>query len=167
MLNDVAVCIPWRAQPSRIPAYQLVRQFWERMGWPVYEADSGDGPFNRSRARNLAVRRVDSDIVILADADTLPEIAPVRKAVNTIGEEAVWPFTSFRLIDHAYVMRADFREAPAVEGESWQHGPVTGGVIVCRFLPSEPGCISAHLWKAWPMRQRARIICAPDSMQRL
>lgn len=95
----VTVCIPWRAQPSRVGPYRKVRQFWEQTGWPIVESDSNPAKrFNAAQARNNAVMQVDEGIVILADADSIPSLDNVRHAVATVGEEIIWPYTQHRYI---------------------------------------------------------------------
>jgi hypothetical protein len=84
---DVAsplVVLPWRPAPSRLDAFDRVGDWYARM-LPEFEVttiDSGDVPFNLARCRNLAVAEAGlDDVIVLNDADTLPEPEPLREAV--------------------------------------------------------------------------------------
>ncbi len=66
-------------------AFDRVRHWYARM-LPEFELatiDSGDEPFNLARCRNLAVASMPGpgDVVVLNDADTLPEPESLRAAV--------------------------------------------------------------------------------------
>jgi hypothetical protein len=78
------VVIPWRPAPSRLDAFErLQRWYAERL--PELELrtiDSGDEPFNLARCRNLAVAAAEpGQVVVLNDADTLPEPDALRAAI--------------------------------------------------------------------------------------
>lgn len=79
------VVLPWRPAPSRIDAYDRVRDWYAQMlpELRVETIDSGDDPFNLARCRNLAVAGMaDPDaVIVLGDADTLPEPEPLRAAI--------------------------------------------------------------------------------------
>lgn len=47
-----------------------------------------DGVFSRARVRNEAVRRAGEGVVVLCDADTVPEEQPLRDAVAGAAEDA-------------------------------------------------------------------------------
>jgi hypothetical protein len=105
----VTVVLPWRPQPSRVDAFERVVA-WYRQHLPEAEivtVDSGDDVFNLARCRNIGVtdaaRNADSarvadaardadahdtdaarnadEVVVIGDADTLPEIGPLRSAI--------------------------------------------------------------------------------------
>lgn len=133
----VTVCIPWRAQPSRVEPYRKVRQFWDRTGWPVIEGDSEPGErFNASQARNNAVRQVGTEFVVIADADVIPDLYNILYALDGLGEEIVWPYTRHRYIANDW--QGDPFDAPAVQLDGMppqpQEGYIewTGGVYVAR-----------------------------------
>ena len=56
----------------------------EHFGFPVIEADSDpDKPFSVAQARNNAVRRAHgADVIIVADADVVPDIGSVHAALD-------------------------------------------------------------------------------------
>lgn len=79
------VYLPWRPALSRIDAFDRVRDWYARMlpEFTLETIDSGDVPFNLARCRNLAVAQSEpDDVIVLNDADTLPEPWPLREAVE-------------------------------------------------------------------------------------
>lgn len=97
----IAVVIPWRDQESRRYAKSRVAA-WYAANLPEAEVayvDSGDEPFNLAATRNTGVRMyADHDVVILNDADTIPEIDPLRAAIEgAAGSSFVHlPYTEYR-----------------------------------------------------------------------
>lgn len=96
-MPTVEVCIPWRDHRSRRRALAFVQAWWDRHGYPVRMLDTDDDPFNLAAVRNLAVRTSTADVVILADADTIPELGPLRTAIDlaTDGRGTVLPYTEY------------------------------------------------------------------------
>ena len=84
-MSSPLVVLPWRPAPSRLDAFDRVREWYARMlpEFEVQTIDSGDDPFNLARCRNLAVAQLDDPdaVIVLNDADTLPEPEPLRAAV--------------------------------------------------------------------------------------
>jgi hypothetical protein len=111
-MPDVTVAIPWRPQPDRLAAHSRVLQFWQHHGFPVVEADSDPKqPFSLAEARNNAVRKVTTPKVIVADADTVPDIGAVYAALAN--EDGVtWPFHQYRHIPNEYATNPDLMTAP-------------------------------------------------------
>jgi hypothetical protein len=124
----VTVCMPWRAQSDRIAAHDRVRNMWEHFGFPVIEADSDpDKPFSVAQARNNAVRRAHgADVIIVADADVVPDIGSVHAALDN-PEGVVYPFETFLHIPSEWVTRADLFAAPIDQ----KYGRSVGGMFVC------------------------------------
>ena len=80
------IVIPWRAQPSRLVALEAVTG-WYRENLPAAEivlVDSDEPVFNLSRARNLGISAVadPDEVVIINDADTLPQVDALADAVT-------------------------------------------------------------------------------------
>jgi len=97
----VTVVIPWRPQPSRVPAFETVVAWW-RDALPEAEivpVDTDDEVFNLARCRNVGVARADDgEVVVVADADTLPQLEPLLAAVDaarTSGRVHL-PYTEYR-----------------------------------------------------------------------
>ena len=84
-MRPVSVILPWRPAPSRIDAFERVTAWYARMlpEFRVSTIDSPDPVFNLALCRNLAVASLDEpdDVVVLGDADTLPEPDALRAAV--------------------------------------------------------------------------------------
>lgn len=119
---SVTVCIPWRPQPTRLKPYYRVRAFWEQFGWPIIEADSDPSKrFNLAQARNNAVRQVDTEFVVVADADVIPMVANVMAALDGLGEEIVWPYTLHRYISG-----------------DWEGDPFVAPVVQLPGMPTQP-----------------------------
>lgn len=122
---DATVCIPWRPQPTRLGPYKKVRAFWEQFGWPIIEADSDPTKhFNLAQARNNAVRQVDSDVVVVSDADVIPTAANVIHAILTVGHEIIWPYTQHRYISGDW--DGDPFEAPVTQLDGMPPQPPEG-----------------------------------------
>jgi hypothetical protein len=85
----VVVVIPWRPQPSRVAAFETVTQ-WYRDNLPEARleiVDTDDSPFNLAACRNRGVATVDTDeVVVIGDADTLPEREPLLAAIAAAGD---------------------------------------------------------------------------------
>lgn len=127
-----AVCIPWRPQPDRVAAFERAKQFWTEHGHQVIAADSDPTqPFLCNQARNNAVRQADTDIVIIADGDTICENhSQITQAVDAIrdgGADIVWPFRTYRHVT------ADSLKYPHTASfnivREYRHGS-PGGIIV-------------------------------------
>ncbi|MFG6403737.1 MULTISPECIES: hypothetical protein [unclassified Microbacterium] len=83
-MNDAIVVLPWRPAASRIPAFDRVIA-WYAEQLPELEVrtvDTDDDPFVLAACRNKAMRdAADDTVVVVGDADTLPEPAPLRAAI--------------------------------------------------------------------------------------
>jgi hypothetical protein len=83
----VAIVIPWRAQPDRRYAFDVVKQ-WYKNNLPdakIILADDGKRHFCLSGCRNIGVKNAEesgADIVVINDADTLPEINPLLESID-------------------------------------------------------------------------------------
>ena len=135
MTRSITVCIPWRAQETRIGPYKKVRAFWEATGWPIIEADSAPGKrFNLAQARNNAVRQATSSHLIVTDADVLPDMSCIIDALDEIDEHVIWPYTRHKYIANDW--DGDPFQAPAVQVSGLSPQPPdgfigwTGGIYV-------------------------------------
>jgi hypothetical protein len=83
-MNEATVVLPWRPAPSRIPAFERVTA-WYAEQLPelrVTTVDTDDQPFVLAACRNRAMRdAAPGSVVIIGDADTLPEPEPLRAAI--------------------------------------------------------------------------------------
>ena len=133
-MDNATVCMPWRPQLDRIAAYDRCVRFWRENGFDVVEGDSDpEQLFSRCQARNNAARKADTEVLIFADADTLPDdISQVAEAIDAVGPngnfDLAWPFTYYRPIPEDWVHKSDLSTQPVhdeIEGS-------TGGIIVVR-----------------------------------
>lgn len=82
----VAVIVPWRPGcPYRLAAWERVRAEWDG-AWPVHTVDDGGEPFSRAASINLAIADHPADVYVIADADTLIDLAQAVAAI----ELAAW-----------------------------------------------------------------------------
>ena len=114
----VTVVIPWRPQPSRVPVFETVVAWW-RANLPEAEivpVDTDDVPFALARCRNVGLAvRPDDEVVVVADADTLPQVGPLREAVaaaRTSGRVHL-PYTAYHWLGEAG--SAQFADGVALE----------------------------------------------------
>lgn len=150
-IDDAAVCIPWRMAPDRIAAFERVMSFWKHVGAQVICADStARRPFSLSQARNRAVRKAKARKVIVADADSLPDIGAVLAALDMEG--VVYPFEEYRHIPGESVTMADLTESPVIK----QYSASCGGIMVCdRELYWELGGFDERFEPRWGYEDNA------------
>ena len=83
----VTVLVPWRPQPSRIEAFEALKAWYARHlpDAVIRTFDSDDELFNLSACRNIAISSVgdENEVVIINDADTVPELGPLLQAIET------------------------------------------------------------------------------------
>jgi hypothetical protein len=83
----LGLVIPWREQPSRIKPLEAVL-FWYKTNLADIEIFYSDRPgefWNASASRNDGVKKAQEaycDVIIINDADTLPEIEPLLEAIE-------------------------------------------------------------------------------------
>lgn len=83
----IYVIIPWREQPSRIKPFKEVMK-WFQDNLPYAVITTVDSPYefwSMSAVRNIGVRFAEehgADIVIINDADTIPELPILLEAVE-------------------------------------------------------------------------------------
>ena len=81
----VTVVLPWRPQPSRVAAFEVVRDWYAETlpGAEIRTVDSPDPVFNLAQCRNLGVAALaDDEIAVIGDADTLPQREPLLAAIE-------------------------------------------------------------------------------------
>jgi hypothetical protein len=100
---NVAVVIPWRAQPDRRYAFNIVKS-WYKENLPdakIILADDGKRHFCLSGCRNIGVKMAEdfeADVVVIGDADTIPEINPLNEAIQAAYKDGYvhLPYTQYR-----------------------------------------------------------------------
>ncbi len=97
----MTVIVPWRESPSRVPAFEALQR-WYAEYLPEFDlrtVDATDGIFNLAACRNVGVAALSSDeVVVINDADTLPEPAALREAVAAAATSGLvhLPYTEYR-----------------------------------------------------------------------
>lgn len=125
------VVMPWRSTPDRIAAYRRCAQFWVDHRYQIVVADSDScRRFNRSQARNNAVRLTSTDLVIIADADTRPaDISQINEALEVASNGlVVWPYSSYKLLPADATEVPDLAAVEPIRTYPLRHRP--GGLIV-------------------------------------
>ncbi len=94
--------IPWRPQPSRLPAFEAVVDWYRTTipGVDLMTVDSDEEIFNLSRCRNLGIGAIDdaTQVVVINDADTIPERGPLFEAIEAAATSGLvhLPYTDYR-----------------------------------------------------------------------
>jgi len=99
----VLVGIPWRSQPHRVYAHTLtLARYLELLpDARIVDVDTDHEVFCLAACRNQAVRLAEAggyDVVVLADADTLPEREPLLAAIQGAADDTRvhLPYTEYR-----------------------------------------------------------------------
>jgi hypothetical protein len=133
----VAAVIPWRGgQPDRERHHQTVRAHLRDLlpdAWHI-DADSGHTPFSRAGSRNHGVRLAQDagcDVVVICDADTLPEREPLLAAVDGAHDGRLHlPYVHFKGLSRKGTNRY-LRGVPPEQCETeLAHDHATGGCLV-------------------------------------
>jgi glycosyltransferase involved in cell wall biosynthesis len=132
----VTVVVPFRGgQVDREVAFAHTRAHLQQIvpGARLVVADTGHEPFNRSAARNAGVREAGSGVVVVCDADSLPEREPVEAAIEAAGDGLLHlPYTIFAGLTREQTLRVLLQDLPP--GDAGKPELVTtnsvGGVLV-------------------------------------
>ncbi|MFE1645985.1 hypothetical protein ACFM35_10435 [Microbacterium sp. P01] len=98
----IPVVIPWRPAPSRLDAFDRVRAWYrdELPEFAVRTIDTDDDVFVLARCRNLAVASMEDPdgVIVVNDADTLPEPEALRAAVAAASVNGLvnLPYSEYR-----------------------------------------------------------------------
>lgn len=102
IVKMVTVLIPWRPQPSRLAAFESVA-LWYRQNLPgvdLRSLDSDDEIFNLARCRNLGISSISDrdEVVVINDADTLPQLEPLQLAIAAASHSGLvhLPYDEYR-----------------------------------------------------------------------
>ena len=133
----IGLVIPWREQPSRIKPLKAVLD-WYQTNLPdieIFYADRPGEKWNAAASRNDGVKRAQEahcDVIILNDADTLPEIEPLMEAIEQCKTDGFIhnPYTKCKYIDmemsELYYAGKDIKLL-----KHTLYSPATGGIWVC------------------------------------
>lgn len=102
---------------------------------PIVFADSGHEPFSRAASRNEGVRQAAAGgarIVVVCDADTVPEVEPLRESVAQVGVGQLHlPYTWFRMLTARGTADWFAGELPPACASEGDHERAVGGALVC------------------------------------
>lgn len=132
-----AVVIPWRpGTPERNAHHERVR---DHLRWLLPDAahldvDSGHDPFSRAGSRNEGIRQAEAagaDVVVICDADTLPEAEPLHAAIEAATDGVLHlPYTWYRGLSRdgteQFLTGMPATNCPTDLAHEW----ATGGVLV-------------------------------------
>jgi hypothetical protein len=106
--GPLVVVVPWRPQPSRLPAFAAVTAWYRREfgdGVEIRTVDAGGAEFNIARSRNQGLAAIDdpSRVVVVNDADTLPERPALERAIRAARTSGLvhLPYTEYRWLGEA------------------------------------------------------------------
>lgn len=131
----VAVVIPWRETPSRLPLKEYVDS-WYKKNMPevkIFYTDSGHKIFNRSASKNLGGDLAkDYDVVIYNDADTIPNLASILDGIDkTYKDELLCnPFDSCRIVDFTNTQKILSGNIPMEDIEYSEYENSCGGILI-------------------------------------
>ena len=163
----VAVVIPWRpGTPERNAHHEHVRaHLAELLPDAIHlDVDSGHDPFSRAGSRNEGVRLAQiagADVVVLCDADTLPEAEALHAAIDGATDGRLHlPYTWYRGLsrDGTIDYLAGTPGADCVV--DLEHEWATGGVLVIQ--PDAWWAMGGmdERFVAWGFEDAAARICA-------
>jgi len=100
-MPPVTVIVPWRPAPSRQPAFEALLDWYARHlpEFIIETVDTDDDVFVLAACRNRGIAAHDPDeVVVVCDADTLPEAEPLRAAVAAARTSGLvhLPYTQYR-----------------------------------------------------------------------
>lgn len=162
----VSLAIPYRGTTSsRVAAYQrMLSQVVNLFPWDNVESYDSDPPepFNRAAARNLAVREnANSDVVVICDADSIPEQRPLRNAIfsaKTVGQ-LNFPFDQVIYLTREgtrYINSRKIESLPVLR----RAGSSQGGCFVCSpRVWWDFGGMDERL-SGWGYEDRQMLICS-------
>jgi hypothetical protein len=113
-VTRVLVGIPWRSHPHRVYAHDLTVQRYREIlpDAEIVDFDTHHDPFCLAGCRNKAVRYAEMrgfDVVVLADADTLPEREPLLSAITDAATSRFvhLPYSEYRSLREAGTRQYD------------------------------------------------------------
>lgn len=134
-MTRVTVAIPYRGgQVDRELAFDYTRDYLGKL-LPTADhivVDTDHKPFNRAAARNAAVRQAGSGIVIVCDADSIPERDAIEAAIEAASDGCLHlPYTVFQGLSREHTLRVLMQDYPLAGGKvdlvsTWS----VGGCIV-------------------------------------
>lgn len=132
------VAVPWRASQDKDRSASLehvIEHLYTVTERPVRLVDSGHAKFNRAASRNMAfdiARAEGHEVVVVCDADTIIEAAPLTEAISqAVGDDVVhFPFNRYRrLTRHSSIVVMGGVDPRAVPADAESVGGVGGCMV--------------------------------------
>lgn len=136
----VSVVFPLRLTEDRKEAWDVTREILPSL-YPFDEiltADSGHEDFNRPASRNigvLAAQESGADVVVVCDADSVPEAEPLGEAILGAFADGLmhFPFHEAWYVDWKGMARVRQRlTSDQISSRIWDKCPSEGGVWICK-----------------------------------
>jgi len=138
----VSVMIPWREEPSRLRSLEYVQNWYRHnLGVEPILCDTDHVEFNRAGARNECVRQATEQVIIINDADTIPELSPLLSAVAQIQIDSLaqLPYTLWRSLDEIASEAVMSGTAPSERPGLELDGSVGGVMVTTRDIWTRHG----------------------------
>lgn len=139
-MKDFDVIIPWRADPDGAREHLLhyVAGWWgSRFDCRPLFCDVGGEGFNRAASRNAGARAATADLLVFADADTVPHRPAVATAAQMVSQRggAVYPhneYLNLTVYETARVLAGDAELRIDLEADHRIANSPGGCVVVAR-----------------------------------
>jgi|GEM_PF-398438 len=103
--TKVGIVIPWREQPSRLPAFEALMA-WYRENLPdaeIFLANRAGDDWQPSGSRNDGVAAAEAagcEVIVISDADTFPQLYPLLESIEAakIDNKIHIPYTEYRML---------------------------------------------------------------------
>lgn len=132
----IGIVIPWRATPSRLKALDIVLD-WYKTNLTDIEVFYADRPgiWNLAASRNDGVKKAQEahcDVIIVNDADTIPEIESLTQAINGCLEDKLihLPFSIVNYLDESETDAYVSGKREGLKARLFFNG--VSGVLVCK-----------------------------------
>lgn len=137
--TKIGIVIPWREQPTRLPAFQALNK-WYADNLPeaqIFFADRPGPVWNMSGSRNDGVAAAEAagcEVIVLSDADTFPQLEPLLEAVEGAKKDNKihLPYTNYRMLKEKGT-RDFFNGVPLIDCYARTYSDACSGINV--FTP--------------------------------
>ena len=103
--TKIGIVIPWREQPSRLPAFEALTK-WYTENLPdaqIFLADRPGPVWSMSGSRNDGIAAAEAagcEVIVLSDADTFPQLGPLVETIEAakLDNKIHLPYTEYRML---------------------------------------------------------------------
>lgn len=135
----IGLVIPWRETPSRVKPLEAVLEWYQIhfSGIEVFYTDRPGSVWNASASRNDGVKRAQEahcDIIIMNDADTIPEIKSLNEAIHAASRDSYVhnPYMQSKYLDEEETERYLNKQVKLDEAKHMLYQESNGGIWVFR-----------------------------------